>query len=59
MHFNFLSTFFEGYSQIVLDNESKNKLTQLMHGYNTEKVNITDIYSRLINPTKVLVRLLK
>ncbi|WHY65013.1 hypothetical protein [Neobacillus sp. SuZ13] len=48
-----LVPFLRGYSQIVLDNESKNKLTQLMHGYNTEKVNITDIYSRLINPTKV------
>ena len=30
-----------GYCQIVADNESKNKLTKLMHGYEAEPVNVS------------------
>lgn len=44
-----LVPFMRGYAQIVGDNESKNKLTQIMHGYNHEKVNITDVYNKLFD----------
>ena len=39
--------FMRGYAQIIDDIESKNRLTKLMHGYETEKINITEIYNRL------------
>lgn len=47
-----LVPFLRGYAQITLDIESKNELTKIMHGYNSEKVNITHIYSNLIKPTR-------
>lgn len=47
-----LVPFLRGYAQITLDIKSKNELTKIMHGYNSEKVNITHIYSNLIKPTR-------
>lgn len=47
-----LAPFLRGYAQITLDIKSKNELTKIMHGYNSEKVNITHIYSNLIKPTR-------
>ncbi|NFP68562.1 AAA family ATPase [Clostridium sporogenes] len=44
-----LVPFMRGYAQIIGDNETKNKLTQLMHGYNEEKINITEIYNKLFD----------
>lgn len=39
--------FMRGYAQIIDDVDSKNSLTKLMHGYETEKVNIAKIYDEL------------
>lgn len=39
--------FMRGYAAIVNDSDSKEKLTQLMHGYKTETVDIAKIYSNL------------
>lgn len=36
-----------GYAAIVNDIDSKEKLTQLMHGYKTETIDIAKIYSNL------------
>lgn len=44
-----LVPFMRGYSQMIGDIESKNKLTQIMHGYNNEKVNVTEVYNRLFD----------
>jgi len=41
--------FMRGYCQIIGDIDSKNKLTKLMHGYETEKVDITSIYRRIFS----------
>jgi len=41
--------FMRGYCQIVADNDSKTKLTKLMHGYETETVNVSEIYSSLFS----------
>ena len=41
--------FMRGYCQIVAENDSKKKLTKLMHGYETEHVNVTEIYSNLFS----------
>ena len=45
--------FMRGYANIIDDQELKEKLTQVMHGYKTERVNIAGIYARLfgvVNP---------
>ena len=39
--------FMRGYSQIVCNDGVKNKLTTLMHGYNNEEQNVSEIYSQL------------
>lgn len=39
--------FMRGYATIIDDTESIEKLTQLMHGYKSEKVDIADIYFKL------------
>lgn len=39
--------FMRGYCQITDDKESKNKLTKLMHGYETESINLTEVYNHL------------
>lgn len=39
--------FMRGYAAIVNDIDSKEKLTQLMHGYKTETIDIAKIYSNL------------
>jgi ABC-type lipoprotein export system ATPase subunit len=41
--------FMRGYCQILADNDSKNELTKLMHGYNTETVDVSEIYTRLFS----------
>ncbi|WP_036300878.1 AAA family ATPase [Methylotenera sp. L2L1] len=45
-----LVPYMRGYCQITNDIDSKNSLTSIMHGYKTEKVNITDIYNTLFPP---------
>lgn len=45
-----LVPYMRGYCQITNDIDSKNSLTSIMHGYKTEKVNITDIYNKLFPP---------
>lgn len=47
--------FMRGYAQIIDDLESKNNLTKLMHGYETEKVNLTAIYNQLFGKNKPLM----
>ncbi|WP_198166088.1 AAA family ATPase [Sporosarcina ureae] len=39
--------FMRGYAQITSQKSEKDKLTMLMHGYQDERVNITDIYNEL------------
>jgi ABC-type Mn2+/Zn2+ transport system ATPase subunit len=41
--------FMRGYCQIINDKVSKEKLTKTMHGYETEKVNVTEIYNNIFN----------
>ncbi len=38
--------FMRGYTQIV-NSEEKNQLTKLMHGFNTEKIDLNDVYNSL------------
>ncbi|WP_231169196.1 hypothetical protein [Clostridium botulinum] len=42
-----LVPFMRGYAKMICKNELNQKLTQLMHGYNKEKVNIINIYNEL------------
>ncbi|ENJ7186409.1 hypothetical protein AB1740_002179 [Vibrio fluvialis] len=42
-----MAPFMRGYCQIVGMKNEKNELTKLMHGYNTDKVNLTKIYRDL------------
>lgn len=42
-----LIPFMRGYAQIIDDIDSKNSLTKLMHGYATDKVDVTHIYNKL------------
>ncbi|WP_455103605.1 AAA family ATPase [Peptostreptococcus sp.] len=42
-----LIPFMRGYSTIINDNDSKEKLTQLMHGYKTGTVDIAECYIKL------------
>ncbi len=42
-----LIPFMRGYSTIINDNDSKEKLTQLMHGYKTDIVDIAECYIKL------------
>lgn len=44
-----LIPFMRGYAKLIGNTEIKNNLTKLMHGYCTEKVNITEIYNKLFN----------
>nr|WP_275660924.1 ATP-binding cassette domain-containing protein [Vibrio brasiliensis] len=44
-----IAPFMRGYCQILGNKDSKNSLTKLMHGYNDEKVNLTDIYKELFS----------
>lgn len=37
--------FLRGYCQIINDMENKNKLTKIMHGYNQDRINISEIYN--------------
>ncbi|WP_272518071.1 MULTISPECIES: AAA family ATPase [unclassified Providencia] len=48
-----LVPFMRGLCQIFNLDEERNKLTQLMHGYCNEKINITDIYEKVFS-TEVL-----
>lgn len=41
--------FMRGLCQILNDKESKDKLTHLMHGYSTEKINLTTIYNKVFS----------
>ncbi|GAB6091666.1 AAA family ATPase [Spirochaeta dissipatitropha] len=41
--------FMRGYCQIVGDVDSKNKLTKLMHGYETEVINISEIFQKIFS----------
>lgn len=42
-----LVPYMRGYCQITNDQVSKQKLTSVMHGYKTEKINLTEIYNKL------------
>lgn len=42
-----LIPFMRGYSTLINDKDTKEKLTQLMHGYKTEEVDIAEIYIKL------------
>lgn len=44
-----LIPFVRGYSNFINDNLTKGKLTKLMHGYNSDKINLTDIYNSIFN----------
>lgn len=44
--------FMRGYSAIINDISSKENLTQLMHGYKTEKVDIAKIYVKLFGDSE-------
>lgn len=44
-----LVPFMRGLCQIIGLAEEKNKLTQLMHGYSDEKINVTEIYEKLFS----------
>ena len=44
-----LIPFVRGYSNFINDNLTKEKLTKLMHGYNTDRINLTDIYNSIFN----------
>lgn len=44
-----LIPFMRGYAKFIGNNTIKNELTQIMHGYSTEKVNVTNIYNTLFN----------
>ncbi|MDA3955766.1 MAG: hypothetical protein PF479_03480, partial [Oceanispirochaeta sp.] len=37
--------FLRGYCQIINDIENKNKLTKIMHGYNQDRIDISEIYN--------------
>lgn len=39
--------FMRGYSQIINDKTSRDKLTKVMHGYEVEKINVTEIYNQI------------
>lgn len=45
--------FMRGYAQITNHRTEKNRLTQLMHGYQNETVNITDIYNSLFGTSNI------
>lgn len=40
--------FLRGYAQIINRNDSRDKLTKLMHGYNEERINISEVYKDLL-----------
>lgn len=42
-----ISPFMRGYCQITGNIAEKNQLTDIMHGYKTEKINLTRIYNKL------------
>ncbi|EKO3970181.1 AAA family ATPase [Vibrio fluvialis] len=42
-----IAPFMRGYCQILAYTNEKNELTKLMHGYNSAKVNLTEIYKKL------------
>lgn len=44
-----LVPYMRGYCQIINEIDSKNALTAIMHGYKTERVNITNIYKKLFS----------
>jgi len=44
-----LVPFMRGYCQLLNKAEYKNKLTKVMHGYNNEQVNLTEIYTQLFS----------
>lgn len=44
-----LIPFMRGFCQIIGSADEKNKLTQLMHGYCDDEVNVTEIYKRLFS----------
>ncbi|WP_232598037.1 AAA family ATPase [Photobacterium carnosum] len=46
-----ITPFMRGFCQIRGLDEEKNKLTQLMHGYCEQKINITEIYEKLFSNT--------
>lgn len=45
-----LVPFMRGYARFIGNNGTYNDLTKIMHGYNVETVNLTDIYSTLFGP---------
>ncbi|MDP3816340.1 AAA family ATPase [Pseudomonas sp.] len=44
-----LTPFMRGYCQITGRNEEKDKLTSIMHGYKTDKINLSEIYNALFS----------
>ncbi|PMM20521.1 AAA family ATPase [Vibrio lentus] len=44
-----IAPFMRGYCQILGRREEKNSITKLMHGYNNEKVNLSEIYMALFD----------
>lgn len=51
--------FMRGYAQIIDDKDSKNKLTQLMHGYEKDIVDITEVYNTLFSKDKNIKNIYK
>lgn len=41
--------FMRGYAKLIGNNNVKNKLTKIMHGYNEEDVDVSSIYNELFN----------
>lgn len=41
--------FMRGYCMLINDIDNKNKLTKLMHGYETESINISEIYNKIFS----------
>jgi len=46
--------FMRGYASLIGDKESKKKLTSLMHGYNNETHDVSQLYTTLFKPTFTL-----
>ncbi len=51
-----LVPFMRGFSQLICDVQTRNKLTSLMHGYNNEKQDITKIFKDLFGESMVFER---
>lgn len=51
--------FMRGYSNIMGDSDSYKKLSKVMHGYESERINLTKIYNRLFGDEDCLKKLSK